>query len=128
MHSSTEYLASPRRVAEELQLVLLVYVGDREQVPEHPLEGDVLAGAMNVIRDEQRLERGRLDVEEVRHRHAALALAERDYRSGLRHQSLTLTQHKWPQRGSPAGGGVGYGARQIQETSESVEGAFVSLK
>jgi hypothetical protein len=40
----------------------------------------------------------------VRHRHAALALAKRDYGSGLRHQSLTLAQHKWPQRGTRASG------------------------
>src|SRR5918995_1023815 len=92
-------LGLTERVAQELELVFLVDVGDRKQVPEHALERHVLASAMNVVRHEQRLERGRLDVEEVRHRHAALALTERDYRSILWHQLLTLTQHKWPQRG-----------------------------
>jgi hypothetical protein len=83
-------LGLAQRVAQELELVLLVDVRDREQVPEDALERDVLAGAVDVVGDEQRLERGRLDVEEVRHRHAPLALAERDDGTGrlgrLRHQ------------------------------------------
>ena len=83
-------LGLAQRVAQELELVLLVDVRDREQVPEDALQRDVLASAMDVVGDEQRLERGRLDVEEVWHRHATLALAERDDGTGrlgrLRHQ------------------------------------------
>jgi lipopolysaccharide export system permease protein len=44
---------------------------------------------VDVVGDQQRVERRGLDVEQVRHRHAALSLAERDNGSGLRHQSTT---------------------------------------
>ena len=112
-------------VAQELQLVLLVHVRDREQVPEDALQRDVLAGAVDVVGHQQRLERRGLDVEEVRHRHAALALAERDNRSiRLRHQWLTPTQHKWPQRGSPAGRRGDLRGSADSRTSESYERAF----
>ena len=104
-------------VAQELQLVLLVDVRDREEVPEHPLQGHVLAGAVDVVGHEQRLERGRLDVEEVRHRHAALALTERDYRSGLRHCHSLSRNTNGPSTNPPTKRG-GYGARQIQELTE----------
>ena len=39
-------LGLAQRVAQELELVLLVDVGDREQVPEDALQRDVLAGAV----------------------------------------------------------------------------------
>ena len=68
----------------------------REEVAEDTLQRYILAGTMDVVRHQKGLERRGLDVQEVGHRHAALPLTERDYRSGLGHQSLTLAQHKWP--------------------------------
>ena len=61
-------------VRDVLEAVLVVDVGDREQVPEDALERDVLAVTRHVVRHQQRLERFGLDVEEVRHRHRPLAL------------------------------------------------------
>ncbi len=78
-----------QRVAEEIEAVLAVHVRDREEIAEHALQRYVLAVPLDVVRDQQRLERGRLDVEQVRHRHAALALTERDDGSGLWHQALS---------------------------------------
>jgi len=82
-------LGLAQRVPDEVEGVLPVHVGDREEVAEHPLQGDVLAGAADVVRDQQRVERAGLDVEEVRHRHAALVLRERDHGPGLSHGSLS---------------------------------------
>ena len=78
MHSSTEYFGSPRVYRTNSRREVLVDVGDGEQVLEDPLEADVFAVMRGGIQLQQRLERARLDVEEMGHVHARLELSKGD--------------------------------------------------
>ena len=82
-------LGLAQRIAQEVQRILPVDVANREEVAEDALQRHVLARARDVIGHQQGLEGPRLDVEEVRHRHAALALRETDHRSQIHHRSLS---------------------------------------
>ena len=70
------------RVRHELERVVLVHVGDREQVAEDPVQADVGTLALGV---QERVERAGLDIEEMRHRHPFAELAEGDDREMLCH-------------------------------------------
>ena len=94
-------------VAEEVEVVLPVYVADGEQVAEHAFQRHVLPVAVGVLILEERLESGRLDVEQVRHVHAAVALAERDHGLlGLRHRARSGTTQWAPAPNPRRGRGV----------------------
>src|SRR2546422_6753361 len=54
------------RSLHELERVVAVHVLDREQVLEDPLQSDVGARAVLAVRLQERLERARLNVEEMR--------------------------------------------------------------
>src|SRR3989449_4736896 len=72
-------------VLHELQGVVAVHVLDREDILEHPLEPDVRPLGALAVRLQQRLERTRLDVQEMRHRHPLVDLGKRQYRQRFRH-------------------------------------------
>ena len=74
-------------IAHELQREVLVDVRDGEQVLEDPLESDVLALVGGGIRLQQRFERARLDVEQMRHVLLGLELGEGNRRNRFRHVS-----------------------------------------
>ena len=71
-------LGLAERVALELERVVLVDVGDREEVLEDPFETDILAVVGRGIQLQQGPEGLRLDVEQVGHPHPLLELAEGD--------------------------------------------------
>src|SRR4029077_13431476 len=71
------------RVLHELQRVVAVDVLDREQILEDAFQSDVGAHTVLAVRLQERLERARLNVEEMGHRHARLQLCERKMRCRL---------------------------------------------
>src|SRR5213080_2998803 len=73
-------LRLPEPVLHELEGVVPVHVLDREHVLEHPLQPDVGALGALPVRLQKRLERARLDVQEVRHRHPLVEFCERQHR------------------------------------------------
>jgi hypothetical protein len=77
-------LGLSQRVTQELETVLPVHVGNREEIPKDPLQGDVLAVAF-LLGNQKALKRLGLDVQEMRHGHAALALGERNDRLAILH-------------------------------------------
>jgi len=77
------------RIPDEFQRVVLVDVRDREEVLEYTLETDVLTIVGRGIQLQQRLEGARLDVEEMRHFHPLVELAERNLLHCLSHESPT---------------------------------------
>ncbi len=89
MHSSTEYFGSPSEYLHELQREILVDVRDREEILEDPLEANILAVLRGRIELQQRFERSRLDVEEMRHLHPARQLRERNLLHRVGHSHLT---------------------------------------
>src|SRR5439155_895393 len=108
-------LRLPEPVLHELEGVVPVHVLDREHVLEHPLQPDVGALGALPVRLQQRLERARLDVQEVRHRHPLLQLRERQYRQRLRHV-VTSGKCKRPRRPRPGRrSGLNRGARTSEQ-------------
>src|SRR5439155_9630659 len=106
-----------------LEGVVPVHVLDGEHVFEHPLQPDVGALGALPVRLQQRLERARLDVQEVRHRHPLVEFCERQHRQRLRHV-VTSGKCKRPRCPRPERrSGVNRGAR----TSEQECGRGVSL-
>ena len=95
------------RIAEgelhELERVVAVHVGNREHFLEHALERNVRA-ITAVLGPQERVERARLDVQEMRHRHPRLQLRKRN-----RGQPVT---HLYSSRGTRDPVGAGPAARR----------------
>src|SRR6266581_5717897 len=93
-------LGLPEPVLHELEGVVPVHVLNREDVLEHALQPDVGALGALAVRLQQRRERARLDVQEMRHRHPLVELSERQNRQCLRHVA-TSGKRKRPHRPRP---------------------------
>src|SRR5256712_756582 len=93
-------LGLPEPVLHELEGVVPVHVLNREHVLEHALQPDVGALGALAVRLQERLERARLDVQEMRHRHPLVELSERQHRQRLRHVA-TSGKRKSPHRPRP---------------------------
>src|SRR6266705_1328817 len=108
-------LGLPERVLHELEGVVPVHVLDREHVLEHPRQPDVGALGALAVRLEERLERARLDVQEVRHRHPLVELRERQNRQRLRHVETSSKCEKAPGPRPERRAGVDRGARASEQ-------------
>ena len=78
-----------QRILHELQREVLVDVRDRKEILEDALEPDVLAVLRGRVELQQRFERSRLDVEEMRHSHPARQLGKRNLLDRVGHSHLT---------------------------------------